>query len=1147
MHLLETIVLCHWGRLTPQDVPVRKMTAILGPTGAGKSTIVDAIQLVVTGSNSRYFELNKSTGGRNSRSIRDYCLGFDDHVDPDGPARERSDSLIGMCFRDKTSGKPISIGLIYSADRAETNAEVRARFVARDYALSVDDLIEERDGGRRVVPRATRLVEKLKNLCPSVRIHTTATSYVEDYLLAMRPRGTAPHAAQVLRNFKESIAFRPIDDPTEFVRRHILEEENIDVEALKGSIERYRFFEAEVKRREDQLAEISEARRRMQGWAQHLVRHNLHLFTAAHAEGRRLVIEIERLEEQRSSATEALAREQRMKATHLQSIKELEESILRARMLQAEAPISLQLRGLDMELEAAATLGSEATKTATRRIGVLLKLHSLIEHRDRVPNHLTDAVAAVGELASSSRGRSEEALLAIDEELASVERRILRILDADAHFERQIDALDRQINEERQRLDDLETRLQGEAAGQMISPQVDRFRRMLASEGIQARPLPDLVEVTEPSWAMALEMLLGANREALLVPSIHLADAFNILFQNRRDLDRCRLVDVRKTSRWQSRLPEGSIASLIVTEDEDARVFVERQIGRFVMAETDVDLERLEQAVTRRGKSTAGMSLRVYRDVVPILGKTAQQRALEGARLEFQELSATHLRTRAARAALQAARNAFADLRETPADELASALGRLADASGKARGAKQARAQLSSPEVMAIQEEIAGYTSDIKAYQEEIRDEIDPEIDRIQNLDLDLQVKLRLAAANVELSEHNQAAAEAREASHPISKLLEIVPDLEHLTVARDRVDVAARMVPEGRDPAAVLAHLSAQAAKDADPMPKLAEDSVRRGRSYYQAFVQAHIGQAPLTDPDDVAILQWCILRERQLEQDELRQFREQFEQARLQMEADLTEGLINRLSDKFQKARAQIDRLNRSLSGRTFTGQTYKFQYKVNDALKPIHTLAEAIAEAPRRGMTILDDDNLDPSVKAGFRDLERRLADDELVKDLRDYRQFFDFDVAMRNERGQETTLSKRSVTGSGGQKQAPYYVAVGAAMASAYYPKSPQGEPDGFGLVVFDEAFNNLDAPNTRALLSFFRDLHLQVLVAAPDKVRAMFLENADTIVSVNRRPDNQEPVVTVTHPSEKARIVLASTNPVNLGVEHFREEQRTAAE
>jgi uncharacterized protein YPO0396 len=108
-----------------------------------------------------------------------------------------------------------------------------------------------------------------------------------------------------------------------------------------------------------------------------------------------------------------------------------------------------------------------------------------------------------------------------------------------------------------------------------------------------------------------------------------------------------------------------------------------------------------------------------------------------------------------------------------------------------------------------------------------------------------------------------------------------------------------------------------------------------------------------------------------------------------------------------------------------------------------------------------------------------------------------------------------------------------------MAAAYYPKSASGEPDGFGLVVFDEAFNNLDAPNTRALLDFFKDMDLQVLVAAPDKVRAMFLENADTIVSVNRRPDNQEPIITVTYPTVRAREALAAMNPVNLGVEHYR--------
>jgi len=226
---------------------------------------------------------------------------------------------------------------------------------------------------------------------------------------------------------------------------------------------------------------------------------------------------------------------------------------------------------------------------------------------------------------------------------------------------------------------------------------------------------------------------------------------------------------------------------------------------------------------------------------------------------------------------------------------------------------------------------------------------------------------------------------------------------------------------------------------------------------------------------------------------------------------------------------------------------GQTYAFRYHVNAVMKPIHTLAEAIAEQPRLGLSMLDDDTLDPKVREGFRELERRLSDETLVKDLQDYRQFFDFDLHMTNDRGQVTTLSKRSVTGSGGQKQAPYYVAVGAAMAAAYYPKTGHGDPEGLGLVVFDEAFNNLDAPNTQALLSFFSDLHLQVIVAAPDKVRAMFLETVDTIVSVNRRPDTQEPVLTMTYPKMEARQALIDANPAHRGIEAYRPLSRAAAE
>jgi energy-coupling factor transporter ATP-binding protein EcfA2 len=1148
MHELERIVLHNWGRLVSQDINVRGSVAILGPTGTGKSTIIDALQVIVTGASRRFYDLNKSTGGRNERTIRDYCLGLDSHISTEGPARDAADSLVALVFRDRATGVPITIGLIFSAHLGDAQHDLRARFVAPDLGLYLNDLIETREGGRRVVPNAPRLIERLKELCPRFRNHAgSAIGYVDDYLLAMRPSSAAPDSRQVLRNFRESIAFQPIDNPTQFVRKHILEEDDIDVEALKGSIERYRFLESEVKKREQQLEEVSEARQRMQLWARHTVRHNVLSFQIAHAERRRHDIVLERHNKKRDEIAGETEREGAMKRRHEQSIRQCEDDILRLKSVLAESSASIQLRSLDVERNAALEMQRLGRTTAQRRLTLLLRLAELARIPERVPTFLTDNLRAATDLVALARGRSAESLSAIDTELVALERQVIALADARRSLQQQDDALRDDLLQQKGRMDELEQALSASSEGAILSRPVRDFVRLLAGDGIVATALPDIVDVSEPGWAMALEMLLGANREALLVPADRLADAFSILYRERRDLHGCRLVDTRKTAQWRGSVSPTSIAAILVTDDGDARAFIERQVGRFERAETDDDLRRMERAITKRGKTTAGMGLRVYRDIQPIFGKTAQRSASESAREELAELSESYRNLAATRGTVNAVLEAIAALADEPEDTLAAALGQIADADAALRGNAIVREQVETPETRETREEIAGIEKEIRAYREEIDSEIEPHLKELREADTRIQIDIGVSLKEKAAREAEEEGYAAKEETEPLSTLIEVAEVAETIELVQTRTAVAIDMAVKDADPVTILADMVAQARRDGENLPRLADESVKRGRTLFLNFVNAYLGASPLIDDNDLAILRWCQLKERQLEEDELRQYRESFEEARVEMEKDLTEGLINRLSDKFQKARAQIERLNRNLAGRHFTGQVYAFRYHVNAAMKPIHTLAEAIADQPNVGLAMLEDDTLDPKVREGFRELERRLSDDTLVKDLQDYRQFFDFDLHMTNDRGQETTLSQRSVTGSGGQKQAPYYVAVGAAMAAAYYPKTAHGDPEGLGLVVFDEAFNNLDAPNTQALLAFFGDLHLQPVIAAPEKVRAMFLETVDTIVSVNRRPDTQEPVVTITYPKAEARQALMDANPAHRGVEAFRPLTQSAAQ
>src|ERR1051325_3490459 len=76
-----------------QDFPLsgRGNAVFLGKNTSGKSVLLDAIQIVMTGMNKRYLDLNSrvSEGGRSTRTVREACLGLLD----DGAGYEREACL----------------------------------------------------------------------------------------------------------------------------------------------------------------------------------------------------------------------------------------------------------------------------------------------------------------------------------------------------------------------------------------------------------------------------------------------------------------------------------------------------------------------------------------------------------------------------------------------------------------------------------------------------------------------------------------------------------------------------------------------------------------------------------------------------------------------------------------------------------------------------------------------------------------------------------------------------------------------------------------------------------------------------------------------------------------------------------------------
>ena len=102
--------------------------------------------------------------------------------------------------------------------------------------------------------------------------------------------------------------------------------------------------------------------------------------------------------------------------------------------------------------------------------------------------------------------------------------------------------------------------------------------------------------------------------------------------------------------------------------------------------------------------------------------------------------------------------------------------------------------------------------------------------------------------------------------------------------------------------------------------------------------------------------------------------------------------------------------------------------------------------------------------------------------------DYRTYLDYDILVKNLVTNQTAyLSQVSGDGSGGENQAPFYVAICASLLQIY-----QQSDNCIQLVLLDEAFNNMTSDRIKPMMEMFRDMNLQlVLIATPEKCTSIY--------------------------------------------------------
>ncbi|MEW8488607.1 MAG: SbcC/MukB-like Walker B domain-containing protein [Candidatus Thiodiazotropha endolucinida] len=1147
MKRLVRLLLVNWYRLEQVSIDINGHTAFIGPNASGKSSLLDAIQAVLVGGSKQWWSPNASAGEKSTRSLRDYCLGV--VRDPDNPdlsrefqPRDQAITYLVLVFEDEQR-EPISVGLAMHARLEDAQESIDGRFVAPGIGLILPDLVDRSIEGVSVPKPWKRLREELRlRSGERFRAHNQVGEFQREICAVLSDGRRHLDAPRFLRAFRNAITFTPIRNVSDFVRSHILEERPIQVRSLQQALQHYRDIQArtlEARQREDLLSNINAQYKKAEqaerlGMAWRWVCKEAE-FGALEAEIEPLRDTIEGTEQQVEKLSERI---NSLKMLWEEADKEL--SIASAKLAATDID---QQRALIGEKKKAAeqALSGIKEKMNQARIG-LGRVHLLLEHVEYLKSD--DLVQELKRLPPLIE--LEEGLQLVDWPSEPVE--IMRLIEAIKPLLQEAsqllsDEYDELIREEGElkaenaRLLERIKRL--ESGGSDLQPNTLRLIQLLSDHGIKAVPVCDRVDVADEKWREALEAFLGGHREALLVDPSQVRDAISLYRREGRKLKifGSRIINTTKTSQWLDRRSSGSLAEMIVSDDQHAIAYINLRAGNVIRVDTEDELLQHDRAITVDGMLATGGSVLRLRPEDPMLGREAREHTLKSLQTKFSE-----------QGKVQYSKGQEKDVIKRVREEMVMPLVDHLKAFPDLDQLVSLRVERNQ-EIQRLEQEESSLLGD-KSYQVLLdkesncrtrRDSIGKERDEAVH-DVG-EFGRQLERDNFTLKQKEEISTEISDKRNEIQAL----PGFD-AQLASEKYDDLASQEMFSDETADSLKALGVKA----ESLAVTSETKCRNFRSSAREDLTEYWGawgteNRPMVGSFDEyqPLASWVVRELTQIQETQLSQYVTEAENALREAEHAFRSDFVGKLQENLHMLDEQLKELNRNLKHRPFHGQYYRFIKSPESDVKEV--LDWVLSWSPEQGSDVgglfdAADDPNHPHSKAIARIrnllMEAGGADEKSGGDwesrLADYRNYYHFDVRMSDDKdgkGNPEMLSRRLGKGSGGEHQSPFYVAIGAALAAAYRIERDDigGFRGGMGIAAFDEAFSKLDLQNTVSALGFLDELGLQVLLAAPDEKYGQIAENVDTIVNVYR--DGATVHIDTEYIKPEAREKLSLDNPV----------------
>ena len=616
MKKLKKILLINWLYFSKEIIEVGDVNFLTGKNGAGKSTVIDALQIVLLGeTNARNF--NQAANEKSQRTLDGYLRADMDENNPYSRRGKDFSSYIACEFLDETEGTSFVTGVVFDC---RSDGSKQERFFIYVGTLPENCFIE--NGEAMEIPTLRRY---LKQHYTKAEIYDTQKEYRRNMLSRWNV-----HNEQVLRMMKKAVSFRPIVDIQKFITENICDiPEKPDIEAMQQNIRDYKRHEMLAQRQEEKLTALQDIGKLYREMNQAIERWRVQSFLVLWSHKELVQAQIDRRElEKRDCAADLASTEDAIGALTTQieqkenrrreldlacaqsSVFQEEERLRNQKqmLLEEQKKLMLDLHTVAMEIKRDALWWNDLCNAI---IGldseeVLVPVQNAAEEVLKTFNLFT---AGNYEIFSHSLTPFEEVQQAVAD-LSNVIRSTLH------KIEDHIAELHTQKDQKNSALANLRKNIKDYPRGLL------QFKERLANElGKQTeRPvridiLADVLELSDERWRGAVEGYLNAQKFYLLVDPAYYQNALSIFDRIKKEFGSSfGLVDIGKLREREKISPwDDSLAKKVETKNMLARSYIDYLLGRVVCCNTAAQLRKHRTAITADGMLYQGYVARVIR------------------------------------------------------------------------------------------------------------------------------------------------------------------------------------------------------------------------------------------------------------------------------------------------------------------------------------------------------------------------------------------------------------------------------------------------------------------------------------------------------------------------------------------------------